>query len=141
MRRALCGVESGGWDSGSVAADPSYPEVAQRTDPETRLDPSLDRIRALCDLLGDPQHGYAVVHLTGTNGKTSTSRMIDALLTGSGLRTGRYTSPHLQLMTERITLDGEALTAQQFVAAYRDVQPYVEWWTGRRRTRCRSSRC
>jgi dihydrofolate synthase / folylpolyglutamate synthase len=112
-----------------VAADPSYPEVERALLarwPETRLDPSLDRIRALCDLLGDPQHGYAVVHLTGTNGKTSTSRMIDALLTGSGLRTGRYTSPHLQLMTERITLDGEPLTPQQFVAAYRDVEPYVD---------------
>ena len=112
-----------------MAADPSYPEVERALLgrwPETRLDPSLDRIRALCDLLGDPQHGYAVVHLTGTNGKTSTSRMIDALLTGSGLRTGRYTSPHLQLMTERITLDGEPLTPQQFVAAYRDVQPYVD---------------
>ncbi len=112
-----------------MAADPSYPEVERALLgrwPETRLDPSLDRIRALCDLLGDPQHGYAVVHLTGTNGKTSTSRMIDALLTGSGLRTGRYTSPHLQLMTERITLDGEPLTPQQFVAAYLDVQPYVD---------------
>jgi dihydrofolate synthase/folylpolyglutamate synthase len=112
-----------------VAADPSFADVERALLarwPETRLDPSLDRIRALCDLLGDPQHGYAVVHLTGTNGKTSTSRMIDALLTGSGLRTGRYTSPHLQLITERITLDGEPLTAQQFVAAYLDVRPYVE---------------
>ena len=72
---------------GRVAADPSYAEVERALLgrwPETRLDPSLDRIRALTDLLGDPQHGYAVVHLTGTNGKTSTSRMIDALLTGPG---------------------------------------------------------
>ena len=94
--------------------------------PETRLDPSLDRIKGLTDLLGDPQHGYAVVHLTGTNGKTSTSRMIDALLRAAGLRTGRYTSPHLQSMTERISIDGEALTQEQFVQAWTDVAPYVE---------------
>ena len=109
--------------------DPSYVEVERALLgrwPETRLDPSLDRIRALCDLLGDPQHGYAVVHLTGTNGKTSTSRMIDALLRGTGLRTGRYTSPHLQQMTERIALDGEAMATEQFVQAYLDVRPYVE---------------
>ena len=48
--------------------------------PETKLDPSLDRIAALCDLLGSPQRAYPVIHLTGTNGKTSTARMIDALL-------------------------------------------------------------
>ena len=112
-----------------MPADPSYAEVERALLgrwPETRLDPSLDRIRALCDLLGDPQHGYAVVHLTGTNGKTSTSRMIDALLRGTGLRTGRYTSPHLQQMTERIALDGEAVTQEQFVRAYLDVLPYVQ---------------
>ena len=64
--------------------------------PETRIAPTLERIADLVALLGDPQRGYPVVHLTGTNGKTSTSRMVDALLTEIGLRTGRYTSPHLQ---------------------------------------------
>jgi len=109
--------------------DPSYREVERALLgrwPETRLEPSLARIGALCDLLGDPQHGYAVIHLTGTNGKTSTSRMIDALLRVAGLRTGRYTSPHLQSMTERISLDGEPLTSAQFVRAFADVAPYVE---------------
>ena len=76
--------------------------------PETVIEPSLHRIAALVDLLGDPQRGYPVVHLTGTNGKTSTARMVDALLTEIGLRTGRYTSPHLQLATERISIDGAA---------------------------------
>ena len=66
--------------------------------PETTMEPSLDRIRDLVELLGDPQRGYPLVHLTGTNGKTSTSRMIDALLSEIGLRTGRYTSPHLSLI-------------------------------------------
>src|SRR3954466_13378373 len=89
--------------------------------PETRLEPSLDRIAAFCELLGEPQRTYPVVHLTGTNGKTSTSRMVDTLLRAAGLRTGRFTSPHVESMTERISLDGEPLTEQQFVDAYRDV--------------------
>jgi dihydrofolate synthase / folylpolyglutamate synthase len=91
--------------------------------PETRLEPSLDRIEAFTELLGDPQRAYPVVHLTGTNGKTSTSRMIDTLIRTAGLRTGRFTSPHVESMTERISLDGEPLTEEQFVEAYRDVAP------------------
>ena len=67
----------------------------------------LSRIEALLDLLGSPQRAYPAIHLTGTNGKTSTARMIDALLRAHGLRTGRYTSPHLETVRERISLDGE----------------------------------
>ncbi len=93
--------------------------------PETRLEPSLIRIRALCDLMGDPQTAYPVITVTGTNGKTSTSRLIDALLRGLGLRTGRFTSPHLESMTERICLDGEPLSLERFSAAYADVAPYA----------------
>src|SRR4051812_31976879 len=89
--------------------------------PETRLEPSLDRITAFCELLGEPQRTYPVIHLTGTNGKTSTSRMIDTLITAAGLRTGRFTSPHVESMTERISLDGEPLTEEQFLEAYQDV--------------------
>src|SRR3712207_6047250 len=73
--------------------------------PETKLEPSLDRIRAFTELLGDPQRSYPVIHLTGTNGKTSTSRMIDTLLRALDLRTGRFTSPHVERMTERISID------------------------------------
>ncbi|RYY45431.1 MAG: bifunctional folylpolyglutamate synthase/dihydrofolate synthase, partial [Actinomycetales bacterium] len=94
--------------------------------PETRLEPSLERITALCRLLGDPQDAYPVVHLTGTNGKSSTARMIDALLRALDLRTGRFTSPHLQSMTERISLDGEPLTEEQFVEAFADVAAYAQ---------------
>src|SRR5918995_6886251 len=94
--------------------------------PETRLEPSLDRIRAFVELLGDPQAGYPVIHLTGTNGKTSTSRMIDTLLRALDLRTGRFTSPHLQSMTERIVLDGEPLSEQLFVDAFADVAAYAQ---------------
>ncbi len=93
--------------------------------PETKLDPSLDRIEALVELLGDPEHAYPVVHLTGTNGKTSTSRMIDTLLRAAGLRTGRFTSPHVESMTERISIDGEPLTEEAFLQAYNDIAPYV----------------
>ncbi|RZT87726.1 dihydrofolate synthase/folylpolyglutamate synthase [Pseudonocardia sediminis] len=94
--------------------------------PESVMEPSLDRIQALCDALGDPQRAYPVVHLTGTNGKTSTARMVDALLTEIGLRTGRYTSPHLQRATERINLDNRPITAERFVEVYREVEPFVE---------------
>ena len=89
--------------------------------PETRLEPSLDRIRAFTELLGEPQRTYPVVHLTGTNGKTSTSRMVDTLIRATDLRTGRFTSPHVESMTERISIDGAPLTEEQFVEAYNDV--------------------
>jgi dihydrofolate synthase/folylpolyglutamate synthase len=93
--------------------------------PETKLEPSLDRIRAFTEVLGDPQSGYPVIHLTGTNGKTSTSRMVDTLLRALDLRTGRFTSPHVERMTERISVDGEPLTDEEFVAAFNDVAPYT----------------
>ena len=93
--------------------------------PETRLEPSLDRIRAFTELLGDPQRAYPVVHLTGTNGKTSTSRMIDTLLRALELRTGRFTSPHVERMSERICIDGSPLTDEEFVRAFNDVAPYT----------------
>jgi dihydrofolate synthase/folylpolyglutamate synthase len=94
--------------------------------PETRLEPSLDRIEAFAELLGDPQRAYPVIHLTGTNGKTSTSRMIDTLLRALDLRTGRFTSPHVERMTERISVDGEPLSDDDFVRAFNDVAPYME---------------
>ncbi|MDP9395599.1 MAG: bifunctional folylpolyglutamate synthase/dihydrofolate synthase [Actinomycetota bacterium] len=93
--------------------------------PEHDLTPSLDRIGALVDLLGDPQKSQPMVHVTGTNGKTSTSRMIDTLLRRLGLRVGRFTSPHLHSMTERISLHGEPLDATRFAATYDDIAPYV----------------
>jgi dihydrofolate synthase/folylpolyglutamate synthase len=93
--------------------------------PETRLEPSLDRIRAFTELLGDPQRSYPVIHLTGTNGKTSTSRMIDTLLRAAELRTGRFTSPHVERMGERICIDGQPLTDEELVRAFNDVAPYT----------------
>jgi dihydrofolate synthase / folylpolyglutamate synthase len=94
--------------------------------PETVMEPSLERISALVDVLGEPHRGYPIVHLTGTNGKTSTARMVDALLTEIGLRTGRYTSPHLQRATERINVDNRPVTVERYVELYRDVLPFVD---------------
>ncbi len=108
---------------------PTYADVAATLLarwPESKLDPSLDRIQALVDLLGHPQSSYEVVHLTGTNGKTSTARMVDSLVRARGLRTGRFTSPHVESMTERISIDGEPLSEEAFVRAYLDVAPYLD---------------
>ena len=94
--------------------------------PEHDLVPSLDRIAEVCRLLGDPQNAFRAVHVTGTNGKTSTTRMVERLLREHGLRTGRFTSPHLLEVRERIAVDGEPLPAERFVASYDDVLPYVD---------------
>ncbi len=94
--------------------------------PEHSINPSLDRIRALVTLLGDPQRAYPVIHVTGTNGKTSTSRITEALLRARGLRTGLFTSPHLSSVRERICVDGQPLEAGRFVAAYEEIRPYLD---------------
>ncbi|MEU3020384.1 MULTISPECIES: folylpolyglutamate synthase/dihydrofolate synthase family protein [unclassified Nocardiopsis] len=100
-------------------------EILSRA-PESDIDPTLDRVRTVLDLLGDPHRNFRVVHVTGTNGKTSTARMIDALVRGRGLRVGRYTSPHLRTVRERIVVDGEPISQERFVEAYDDIRPYVE---------------
>jgi dihydrofolate synthase/folylpolyglutamate synthase len=110
-------------------SDLSYADVSallQARWPEHKIEPSLDRIRRLVELLGDPQKAYPVVHLTGTNGKTSTARMIDTLLREAGLRTGRFTSPHLESVRERITLDGEPISEERFAEAYAEIAPYLD---------------
>ena len=94
--------------------------------PEHDLQPSLDRIRAVMELLGDPQRSFPVVHVTGTNGKTSTARLIEAVLRELGLKTGRFTSPHLHSMLERIAISGVPIEAERFLAAYDEVIPFVE---------------
>ena len=93
--------------------------------PETKIEPTLARIRLLVDLLGDPHKAYPILHVAGTNGKTSVTRMIDALLTRIGLRTGRYTSPHLQLVTERIAVDNAPISPDRYVEVFRDIEPYI----------------
>jgi dihydrofolate synthase / folylpolyglutamate synthase len=93
--------------------------------PEHRVAPSLGRIKALTELLGDPQRAYPVIHLTGTNGKGSTAAMIESLLRADGLRTGRFTSPHVMSVTERITIDGEPISDERFDDLWREMEPYV----------------
>jgi dihydrofolate synthase / folylpolyglutamate synthase len=100
-------------------------QILQRT-PEHRIEPSLDRIRELTALLGDPQRSYPVIHITGTNGKTSTARMTQTLLRTRGLRTGLFTSPHLVSMRERISVDGQPLSADRFIEVYREIEPYLK---------------
>src|SRR4051794_29109558 len=97
----------------------------------SRMVPDLDRIVDLLDLLGSPQRNFPSIHVTGTNGKTTTARMADTLLREFGMRTGRYTSPHLQHVTERIALDGVPLDAERFAATYDDIAPYVDIVDGR----------
>jgi dihydrofolate synthase / folylpolyglutamate synthase len=93
---------------------------------EWKFEPTLDRIAALMDLLGSPQRAYPVVHIAGTNGKTSTARLVEALLKERNLRVGRFTSPHLVSMRERICVDGEPLSEERFAAAYEELAPYLE---------------
>jgi dihydrofolate synthase/folylpolyglutamate synthase len=93
---------------------------------ESKIGPSRHRIDDLMDVLGQPQKAYRSIHITGTNGKTSTARMIDELLRGFGLRTGRYTSPHLSSMTERIVLDGEQVSDRVFADAVDEITPFLE---------------
>ncbi|ATL70125.1 bifunctional folylpolyglutamate synthase/dihydrofolate synthase [Nocardia terpenica] len=94
--------------------------------PESAPQPSLDRVRALADLMGGTHRAYPVVHLTGTNGKTTTSRITEAVLRAHGLKTGGFTSPHLQSLVERVTIDGQPLSAERFVQTYRRARPYLE---------------
>ncbi len=94
--------------------------------PEHSINPSLERITSLVRLLGDPQRAYPVIHLTGTNGKTSTARMTEVLLRARGLRTGLFISPHLSSIRERICVDGQPLDAERFVAAYDEIKPYLD---------------
>ncbi|WP_433242192.1 bifunctional folylpolyglutamate synthase/dihydrofolate synthase [Streptosporangium sp. CA-135522] len=92
---------------------------------EWNFEPTLDRIAALMDVLGSPQHSYPVVHVAGTNGKSSTTRMIETILRERNLRVGRFTSPHLTSMRERICVDGAPLSEERFVEVYEDIAPYL----------------
>ena len=94
--------------------------------PESKIEPSLDRISALVDALGSPQLSYPTVHIGGTNGKTSTSRMVDALFSELDYRTGRFTSPHLESFLERISIKGEAIAPADLIATYNDIALYLD---------------
>lgn len=94
--------------------------------PENRIAPTLERISALVDMLGSPQLTYPTIHIGGTNGKTTTSRMIDSLLFEMGLRTGRFTSPHLESYLERICINGQPIDAKELIFSFNDISPYLD---------------
>lgn len=105
--------------------DAIYQAIVARA-PEHEVQPTLERVRSVLDILGDPQTSYPSVHITGTNGKTSTARMIDSMLTAFGVRVGRFTSPHLVDVRERISLEGAPISREEFIATWEDVAPYIE---------------
>jgi dihydrofolate synthase/folylpolyglutamate synthase len=100
-------------------------EILESRWPETKIEPSLTRIARLVELLGDPHLSYPVIHITGTNGKTSTARMVETLLRELGLNTGLATSPHLHSVTERIRLNGDPVDAERFVRIYDEIEPII----------------
>lgn len=95
--------------------------------PENKIRPRLEPTRRAVELLGDPQRAYRVIHVTGTNGKTSTTRFIERILREHGLRTGRFTSPHLVRLNERMALDGEPVSDEQLMSVYSDIEPILEF--------------
>jgi dihydrofolate synthase/folylpolyglutamate synthase len=95
--------------------------------PENKIRPRLEPTKRAVELLGDPQRSYRVIHVTGTNGKTSTTRFIERILREHGLRTGRFTSPHLVRLNERMALDGEPVSDEQLISVYSDIEPILEF--------------
>lgn len=94
--------------------------------PENEIAPGLERIERVLSLMGNPERSYRTVHIAGTNGKTSTARLVESIVRATGLRTGRLTSPHLHSPTERIAIDGAPISEEGFVQAYDDVFPFVQ---------------
>ena len=106
-------------------ADRVYEELLARIG-EAAPQPRLDATRRVLELLGDPQRSYPVVHVTGTNGKTSTSRISESILRAYGLRTGLMTSPHLIRVNERIVVDGQPISNRALAANWADIRPFLE---------------
>ncbi len=109
-----------------IAALLQVEHLLDRRWPETKLVPTTTRMETLMEYLGSPQRSYPSIHIAGTNGKTSVARMIDALLTAFGQRTGRTTSPHLQSVTERIAIDNQPISPARYVETYREIEPFIQ---------------
>lgn len=101
-----------------------YDELLERTG-EAQPQPRLNATRRACELLGDVHEGWAMVHITGTNGKSSTARISESLVRAHGLRTGLLTSPHLVRLNERICIEGEPVSDERLVTVWRDIEPIV----------------
>jgi len=93
--------------------------------------PGTERIAGLLALMGDPHHGYPAIHLAGSNGKTTTARLIAGLLTAHGLKPGLFTSPHLQVVEERFEVAGEPMRAEELGPALEEVLPFAELYEAR----------
>ncbi|MEV8266394.1 Mur ligase family protein [Microbacterium sp. NPDC076911] len=106
-------------------ADAVYSTLLARQG-EQWVQPRVERTRRVLEFLDDPQRTFRVVHLTGTNGKTSTGRIIESLVRAHGLRTGLFTSPHLERFTERIVVDGENVADVAIADAWDEIEPFVE---------------
>ncbi|ALO66767.1 dihydrofolate synthase [Arthrobacter alpinus] len=102
-----------------------YAELLGRA-PENKMEPRLAPLYRAMDILGDPNKSFPIIHITGTNGKTSTARMIECGLLAHDLRTGRYTSPHLTKVTERISVDGAPVSDETFVRIWDEIRPYLD---------------
>lgn len=111
--------------SDRTRADAVYSALLERQG-EQWVQPRVERTRRVLELLADPQRTYRVIHVTGTNGKTSTSRIIESLLRALGLRTGLFTSPHLERFTERILIDGEPVSDAAIADAWDEITPFVD---------------
>ena len=94
--------------------------------PENQMRPRLEPTQLAVELMGNPQQNYPIIHITGTNGKTSAARIIERILREMGLKTGRLTSPHLVRFNERISLDGEPVDDERFVQTYEESKPLLE---------------
>lgn len=90
------------------------------------IEPSLDRIKKLLEYLGNPESSYRVIHVAGTNGKTSTSRMIESMLIEAGLTVGMTTSPHLHDVRERIRMQGEPIDFLRFIETFEELEPFLD---------------
>lgn len=112
-------------DRDRTRADAVYAELLQRQG-EQWVQPRVERTARVLEFLDDPQRTYRVIHVTGTNGKTSTSRIIESLVRAHGLRTGLFTSPHLERFTERIMIDGEPVSDAAVADAWDEIAPFVE---------------
>lgn len=86
----------------------------------------LDRVRYLCQLLGNPQNNFPIIHVGGTSGKGSTATFAATILEALGLKTGLHLSPHLQLLTERVQINNQAISLSDFVTLVNDMRPYID---------------
>ncbi|MET0674047.1 MAG: Mur ligase family protein [Microbacterium pygmaeum] len=111
--------------SDRTRADAVYAALLERQG-EQWVQPRVERTRRVLELLDDPQRTYRVVHVTGTNGKTSTSRIIESLVRAHGLRTGLFTSPHLERFTERIMIDGAPIADAAVADAWDEITPFID---------------